>query len=191
MNAGKELPTRAFKSQKEWEAWLERNHETPGVWIKLSKKGSGIPSVSYQEAVDSALCYGWIDGQAKSLDDVCYLQRFTPRTSTSNWSKINREKAESYIAEGRMRAPGLRAIEVARANGRWEKAYEGPREMTVPEDFEKALKKNSKARKFFETLNSKNRYAVLYRIQDARKPETRARRIESFIAMLAEGKKVY
>jgi uncharacterized protein YdeI (YjbR/CyaY-like superfamily) len=190
MNAGKELPERAFKSQKEWEAWLERNHETQGVWLKLSKKGSGIPSVSYQEAVDSALCYGWIDGQAKSLDDVCYLQRFTPRTSTSNWSKINREKAEAYIAEGRMRPPGLRAIEVAKANGRWEKAYEGQREMTVPEDFEKALKKNSKARKFFETLNSKNRYAVLYRIQDARKPETRARRIESFIAMLAEGKKV-
>ena len=145
---------------------------------------------SYQEAVDSALCYGWIDGQAKSLDDVCYLQRFTPRTSTSNWSKINREKAEAYIADGRMRPPGLRAIEVAKANGRWEKAYEGQREMTVPEDFEKALKKNSKARKFFETLNSTNRYAVLYRIQDARKPETRARRIESFIAMLAEGKKI-
>jgi len=190
MNAGKELPERAFKSQKEWEAWLERNHGTLGVWLKLSKKGSGIPSVSYQEAVDSALCYGWIDGQARSLDDVCYLQRFTPRTATSNWSKINREKAEAYIAQGRMRPPGLRAIEVARANGRWEKAYEGQREMTVPEDFEKALKKNSKARKFFETLNSKNRYSVLYRIQDARKPETRARRIESFIAMLAEGKKI-
>ncbi len=191
MKAGKELPARAFKSQKEWEAWLERNHETQGVWVKFSKKGSGIPSVSYQEAVDSALCYGWIDGQAKSLDEVCYLQRFTPRTSTSNWSKINREKAEGFITEGRMRPSGLRAIEVARANGRWDKAYEGQREMTVPEDFEKALKKNAKARKFFETLNSKNRYAVLYRIQDAKKPETRARRIETFIAMLEEGKKIY
>lgn len=128
MKEPKELPTRAFKSQKEWEAWLERNHTTRGVWIKLSKKGSGIPSVSYQEAVDSALCYGWIDGQAKSLDEVCYLQRFTPRTSTSNWSRINRAKAEGYISEGRMRPPGLRAIEVARANGRWEKAYQGQRD---------------------------------------------------------------
>ncbi len=124
MKEAKELPTRAFKSQKEWEAWLERNHETRGVWIKLSKKGSGIPSVSYQEAVDSALCYGWIDGQARSLDDVCYLQRFTPRTSTSNWSKVNRAKAEAFLAEGRMRPSGLRAIEVAKRNGRWEKAYE-------------------------------------------------------------------
>jgi uncharacterized protein YdeI (YjbR/CyaY-like superfamily) len=191
MKVGKELPERAFKTQKEWEAWLERNHETHGVWIKLSKKGSGIPSVSYQEAVDSALCYGWIDGQSKSLDDVCYLQRFTPRTATSNWSKINREKAEGFIAEGRMRPSGLRAIEVARANGQWERAYEGQREMTVPEDLVKALKKNPKARKFFETLNSKNRYAVLYRIHDAKKPETRARRIETFIAMLEEGKKIY
>ncbi|HJR66131.1 MAG TPA: YdeI/OmpD-associated family protein [Gemmatimonadaceae bacterium] len=190
MKEQKELPARAFKSQKDWEAWLERNHDTPGVWIKLSKKGSGIPSVSYQEAVDSALCYGWIDGQARSLDDVCYLQRFTPRTSTSNWSKINREKAEAFLADGRMRASGLRAIEVAKANGRWEKAYEGQREMAVPEDFEKALKKHPKAQKFFGTLDSKSRYAVLYRIQDARKPETRARRIESFIAMLAEGKKI-
>ena len=191
MAAKTELPTRAFKSQKEWEAWLERNYETPGIWLKFAKKTSGIPTVSYQEAVDSALCYGWIDGQMKSLDDTYYIQRFTPRTSTSGWSKINREKAEGFIAEGRMRQPGLRAIEVARANGRWEKAYEGQREMTVPEDFAKALKKNARARKFFDTLNSKNRYTVLYRIHDAKKPETRARRIDTFIAMLAEGKKIY
>jgi uncharacterized protein YdeI (YjbR/CyaY-like superfamily) len=185
-----DLPTRAFKSQKEWEAWLERNHETSGIWLKFAKKTSGIPTVSYQEAVDSALCYGWIDGQMKSLDDTHYIQRFTPRTSTSNWSKINRGKAEAFIAEGRMRPPGLRAIEVARANGRWEKAYEGQREMTVPADFAKALKKNSRAKRFFDSLNSTNRYAVLYRIHDAKKPETRARRIESFIAMLADGKKI-
>jgi uncharacterized protein YdeI (YjbR/CyaY-like superfamily) len=185
-----DLPTRAFKSQKEWEAWLERNHETSGIWLKFAKKTSGIPTVSYQEAVDSALCYGWIDGQMKSLDDTHYIQRFTPRTSTSNWSKINRGKAEAFIAEGRMRPPGLRAIEVARANGRWEKAYEGQREMTVPADFAKALKKNSRAKRSFDSLNSTNRYAVLYRIHDAKKPETRARRIESFIAMLADGKKI-
>lgn len=191
MTTQKDLPTRAFKSQKEWEAWLERNHETPGIWLKFAKKTSGIPTVSYQEAVDVALCYGWIDGQNKSLDETYYVQRFTPRTSTSNWSKINREKAEGFIAEGRMRASGLRAIEVAKANGRWDKAYEGQREMAVPDDFAKALKKNAKAREFFDTLSSKNRFAVLYRIHDAKKPETRARRIESFIAMLEEGKKIY
>ncbi|HJU68246.1 MAG TPA: YdeI/OmpD-associated family protein [Gemmatimonadaceae bacterium] len=191
MTTQKDLPTRAFKSQKEWEAWLERNHETPGIWLKFAKKTSGIPTVSYQEAVDVALCYGWIDGQNKSLDETYYVQRFTPRTSTSNWSKINREKAEGFIAEGRMRASGLRAIEVAKANGRWDKAYEGQGEMAVPDDFAKALKKNAKARKFFDTLSSKNRFAVLYRIHDAKKPETRARRIESFIAMLEEGKKIY
>jgi uncharacterized protein YdeI (YjbR/CyaY-like superfamily) len=191
MTAKNDLPTRAFKSQKEWEAWLERNHETAGIWLKFAKKTSGIPTVSYQEAVDTALCYGWIDGQMKSLDAAYYIQRFTARTSNSNWSKINREKAEGFIAEGRMRPPGLRAIEVARASGRWDKAYEGQREMTVPDDFAKALKKNPKARKFFDTLDSKNRYAVLYRIHDAKKPETRARRIETFIGMLAEGKKIY
>lgn len=120
----KELPTRAFKSQKEWEAWLERNHATSGIWLKLAKKSAGVASVSYQEAVDSALCYGWIDGQARSLDDRYYLQRFTPRTRTSNWTRANRDKAEGFITAGRMRPSGLSAIEVAKANGRWEKAYE-------------------------------------------------------------------
>ena len=191
MKAEKDLPTRAFKSRKEWEAWLERNHETPGIWLKFAKKSSGIPTVSYQEAVDVALCYGWIDGLMRSLDESFFIQRFTPRTSTSNWSMINRQKAEGFIAEGRMRPSGLRAIEVAKANGRWDKAYEGQREMAVPDDFAKALKKNPKARKFFDTLNSTNRYTVLYRIHDAKKPDTRARRIESFIAMLEEGKKIY
>jgi uncharacterized protein YdeI (YjbR/CyaY-like superfamily) len=122
MKERKELPTRPFKSQKEWEAWLERNHESPGIWLQLAKKGSGISSVSYQEAVDSALCYGWIDGQAKSMDETFYLQRFTPRTATSNWSTINCQKAESFIAEGRMRPSGLRAVEAAKANGRWNRA---------------------------------------------------------------------
>lgn len=189
MTTQKELPTRAFKSQKEWEAWLERNHDTSGVWLKFAKKSSGIPTVSYHEAVDVALCYGWIDGVMRSLDESFFIQRFTPRTSTSNWSKINRQKAEGFIAEGRMRPSGLRAIEVAKGNGRWDKAYEGQREMTVPDDFAKALKKSPTARTFFETLNGRNRYAVLYRIHDAKKPETRARRIEAFIAMLEAGKK--
>lgn len=122
--AKKELPTRGFKSQKGWEAWLERNHATPGIWVKLAKKSAGVASVTYQDAVDSALCYGWIDGQARSLDDRYYLQRFTPRTRTSNWTRTNREKAEAFIAARRMRPSGLSAIEVAKANGRWEKAYE-------------------------------------------------------------------
>jgi uncharacterized protein YdeI (YjbR/CyaY-like superfamily) len=121
MKDRKELPTRAFKSQKEWEAWLERHHDSPGIWLKLAKKSSGIRSVSYQEAVDSALCFGWIDGQNKTVDENWYVQRFTPRTSTSNWSKTNAEKAEAFIAGGRMRPSGLRAIEVAKANGRWNK----------------------------------------------------------------------
>jgi uncharacterized protein YdeI (YjbR/CyaY-like superfamily) len=190
MKDPKELPTRTFKSQKAWEAWLERNHATPGVLLKFAKKSSGIASVTYPEAVDVALCYGWIDGLTRSIDETWYIQRFTPRTSTSNWSKINRQKAEGFIAEGRMRPSGLRAIEVARANGRWDKAYEGQRTITVPADFAKALKKNAKARKFFETLDRRNRFAVLYRIHDAKKPETRARRIEDFIARLEEGKKI-
>lgn len=119
MKEPKPLPTRAFKSQRDWEAWLERNAETRGIWLKLGKKGSGVASVSYQEAVDSALCYGWIDGQSKSFDDRYYLQRFTPRTKTSNWTRTNCAKAENFIAEGRMRPPGLRAVELAKATGRW------------------------------------------------------------------------
>ena len=119
VKAPRELPTRHFKSQKDWEAWLERNHESPGIWVKLAKKGSGVRSVTYQEAVDSALCYGWIDGQAKSMDEIFYLQRFTPRTATSHWSPTNQEKARQFIAEGRMRPPGLRAVEMARERGRF------------------------------------------------------------------------
>ena len=115
----KELPTRAFKSQKDWEAWLERNHESAGIWVKLAKKGSGVSSVSYQEAVDSALCFGWIDGLARSLDEKFYLQRFTPRAPRSNWTATNCAKAESFIADGRMRPSGLRAVEAAKAGGRW------------------------------------------------------------------------
>jgi uncharacterized protein YdeI (YjbR/CyaY-like superfamily) len=115
----KELPQKAFKSQQDWEAWLERHHESPGIWVKLAKKGSGVASVSYQEAVDSALCFGWIDGMARSLDDTFYLQRFTPRAPKSNWTQTNRAKAESFIAEGRMRPSGLRAVEAAKAGGRW------------------------------------------------------------------------
>jgi uncharacterized protein YdeI (YjbR/CyaY-like superfamily) len=187
-----ELPTLAFASAKEWEAWLERHHATaPGVWIKLAKKGSGIPSVTYMEAVDVGLCYGWIDSQSKSLDDRQYVQRFTPRRARSPWSKINRAKAEEFIAQGKMRPAGMREVEAAQADGRWEAAYDGQRTIEVPPDLKKLLDRNAKAKRFFATLDSKNRYAVLHRIQQAKKPETRARRIEQFVAMLAEGKKIY
>jgi uncharacterized protein YdeI (YjbR/CyaY-like superfamily) len=187
-----ELATLAFKSPKEWEAWLDRNHATaPGVWIRLAKKGSGIPSVSYMEAVDVALCYGWIDSQSKSLDDQLYIQRFTPRRARSPWSKINRAKAEAFIAQGRMRPGGMREVEAAQADGRWDRAYDGQRTIEVPPDLTKELEKHPRAKKLFATLDSKNRYAVLHRIQQATKPETRARRIEKFVAMLSEGKKIY
>lgn len=187
-----ELATLQFKSQKEWASWLERNNATaPGVWIKLAKKGSGVPSVTYMEAVDVGLCYGWIDSQSKSLDATWYIQRFTPRRAKSPWSKINRAKAEEFITQGKMRPSGLREIEAAKADGRWEQAYDGQRAITVPNDLQKALDRHPKARKFFAGLDSKNRYAVLYRIQQAKKPETRARRIENFVAMLNEGKKIH
>ena len=187
-----ELATLHFKSQKEWEAWLERNHATaPGVWMKLAKKGSGIASVTYMEAVDVALCYGWIDSQSRSLDDRQYVQRFTPRRAKSPWSKINRAKAEEFIAQGRMRPAGMREVEAAQADGRWESAYDGQLTIGVPPDLTKLLDKNPKAKKFFATLDSRNRYAVLHRIQQAKKPETRSRRIEKFVAMLNEGKKIH
>ncbi len=187
-----DLATLQFKSAKEWETWLEHNHGTaPGVWIKLAKKGSGIPSVTYMEAVDVALCYGWIDSQSKSLDDRQYVQRFTPRRAKSPWSKINRAKAEEFIAQGKMRPAGMREVEAAQADGRWESAYDGQRTIEVPPELQKMLDKNPRAKKLFATLDSRNRYAVLHRIQQAKMPQTRARRIEKFVAMLNEGKKIY
>ena len=187
-----ELATLQFASPREWESWLERNHATaPGVWMKLAKKGSGIASVTYMEAVDVALCYGWIDSQSKSLDDHQYVQRFTPRRAKSPWSKINRAKAEEFIAQGRMRPAGMREVEAAQADGRWESAYDGQRTIEVPPDLQKVLDNNPRAKKFFTTLDSRNRYAVLHRIQQAKKPETRASRIEKFVAMLNEGRKIY
>lgn len=186
------LPIIHFESQKKWETWLKKNHTTSdGLWIKLSKKDSGIPSVSYQEALDVALCYGWIDGQKGAFDDNYWLQRFTRRGTRSKWSKINREKATELIAQGKMKAAGLREVELAKGDGRWDQAYESQRTITVPEDLRKKLEEHPRALEFFMSLNSANRYAILYRIHDAKKPETRARRIEKFVAMLEEGKKLY
>jgi uncharacterized protein YdeI (YjbR/CyaY-like superfamily) len=160
-----------------------------GLWLKIAKKGSGIESVNYDQAVEVALCYGWIDGQVRKLNEDHYLQRFTPRRPRSKWSKINRKKAMELIERGEMRAAGLREVERAKADGRWDAAYDSPRTATVPEDLLKELEKNEQARKFFYELDSRNRYAILYQIQDAKRPETRARRIAKYVAMLAEQQK--
>jgi len=179
-------------SVEEWEAWLEQNHASEReVWLRLAKKGSGAKTVSRAEALEVALCYGWIDGQARSQDETYWLQRFTPRTRRSKWSKINCEAAEALIRAGRMKPAGLAAVEAAKVDGRWAAAYAPPSRIEVPPDLAAALEKNPKAAEFFRTLDSRNRYAILYRIQDAKKPETRARRIEKFVAMLARGEKIY
>lgn len=181
-----------FASAEAWETWLAEQHAaSPGVWLKLAKKGSETESVTYPEAVDVALCYGWIDGQTKRYDDAHWLQRFTPRRSRSKWSKINRGKVAALIEQGRMQPAGLVEVERAKADGRWDAAYEAPSNATVPADLQEALDGNAKALEFFATLNKTNRYAILHRIQDAKRPETRARRIASFVDMLAEHEKLY
>jgi uncharacterized protein YdeI (YjbR/CyaY-like superfamily) len=181
-----------FKNQKAWEAWLKKNVTDPeGIWLRFRKKNSGLKSVTYQEAVEVALCYGWIDGQAKGFDDESWLQRFTPRGPKSIWSKINRAKALALIKSGRMRPGGLAAIETAKKNGRWKGAYDSHRTSTPPADLQKALAKNPGAKSFFASLDSQNRYAVLFRIQTAKNAETRKKRIEKFVEMLAKHEKLH
>lgn len=187
-----DLPILPFASQKKWTDWLAKQHDqSAGVWLKLGKRDSGILSVMYEEALEVALCYGWIDGQKKGLDDKYWLQKFTPRGPKSIWSKINTEKAERLIASGEMKPAGLKAIEAAKQDGRWEAAYSSQKNMSVPEDFQAALDKNKKAKAFFATLNSANRYAILFNIQTAKKAETRARRIQKFVEMLERSEKLY
>jgi uncharacterized protein YdeI (YjbR/CyaY-like superfamily) len=186
------LPVVSFESTDAWDAWLTAHHaDAPGLWLKIAKKGSAGRSISYSDALDVALCHGWIDGQKGRLDDEYWLQRFTPRKSGSKWSKINTERAAALITSGRMRAAGLREVERARADGRWEQAYESQSRVTVPEDLARALAANQRARAFFATLDSANRYAILYRIGTAKRLETRAKRIDAFVAMLSEHKKIY
>jgi uncharacterized protein YdeI (YjbR/CyaY-like superfamily) len=181
-----------FKNAKAFETWLKKNHATSdGLWLKIAKRGASEPSVTYPEAVEIALCWGWIDGQKKGLDDQHFLQRFTPRRARSIWSKINVDKAEALIKAGRMQAPGLAQIEAAKADGRWAKAYDGARTSTVPEDLKAALDAEPKAKAFFATINATNRYAVLWRIQTAVKPETRAKRIAQLVEMLARGETIH
>jgi len=187
-----EKPILAFKDKKAWLKWLENNHaKSSGVWLRLAKKTSGIRSVTREESLDVALCYGWIDGQAKSDGDEYWLQKYTPRTKRSIWSKRNREKVESFIENGEMQAAGLAEIERAKADGRWEAAYDSPKNITVPEDLQKILNKNKKAKAFFETLDSRNRYAILFRIHNAKKAETREKRIGQFVDMLVRKEKIY
>ena len=192
MTTRADLPVVPFASRDAWAAWLEERHATSdGLWLKLAKKGSGIDTVTYPQAVEVALCYGWIDGQVRKFDESYWLQRFTPRRTRSKWSKINRQRAIELIEKGEMKPAGLREVERARADGRWDAAYDAQSTAQVPEDLRRALEKNEAAREFFARLNSANRYAILYQIQDAKKPETRARRIAKYVAMLGEGKKIY
>ena len=186
------LTAESFSSQAAWRAWLDANHAIErGIWLMLAKQASGMSSVTYAEAVDSALCYGWIDGQKKAMDDMWWLQKFTPRRPKSPWSKINRQKAEQLIESGAMQPAGLRAVEAAKADGRWARAYDSPATSTIPPDLQAALDANVEAAAFFATLDSRNRYAILYRIQAARRAETRTNRIEQFVAMLSRHETLY
>src|SRR5690242_21947797 len=180
-----EIPVLLFAKPKDWEVWLKANHaQSSGLWLRLAKKNSGIESLTYAEALDIALCYGWIDGQKKSCDDATWLQKFTPRGTRSIWSKINRDKVQRLIESGRMQSPGLEAVDRAKANGQWDSAYDSHRTAGVPDDLQRALDAHPKAKAFFATLNSANRYAILFRIQTVKRAETRAKKIEQFVAML-------
>jgi uncharacterized protein YdeI (YjbR/CyaY-like superfamily) len=192
MELFKDLPVLLFASQKEWHDWLEENHSQPkGVWLKHAKKSSGKESVSYQEAVEEALCYGWIDSQVQKYDSDYYMQKYTPRGAKSIWSKINVAKVEALIKAGKMQPSGLAAIDAAKQDGRWGAAYDSPSATKVPEDFQAELDKNPKAKQFFETLNKTNIYAFCWRVQTAKKPEARKVRIEKFIDMLSRSEKLH
>jgi len=185
-------PILQLASPEEWEAWLDAEHaSSDGVWLKFAKKGSGVTTVVYAEALDVALCYGWIDSQVMTFDERFYLQRFTPRRAKSKWSKINVEKIEALTKSGRMKPAGLEQVELAKADGRWDASYPSPANMTEPADLEKALKASPKAAAFYATLNKSNRYAVIYQLEDAKKAETRERRLAKFIGMLERGEKLY
>jgi uncharacterized protein YdeI (YjbR/CyaY-like superfamily) len=181
-----------FRNARAFESWLKNNHaKSDGLWLRIAKKGADEPSVTYPEAVEIALCWGWIDGQKKGLDDQHFLQRFTPRRARSIWSKINVDKVAALVEAGRMQPAGQAQIDAARADGRWAQAYDGARTSTVPDDLQAALDASPKAKAFFATINASNRYAVLWRVQTAVKPETRAKRIAQLVEMLARGEVVH
>jgi uncharacterized protein YdeI (YjbR/CyaY-like superfamily) len=188
-----EPPVVSFADQADWRAWLAAHHSgaPEGVWLKIAKKGGVVASLDYPQALEVALCYGWIDGQKRGLDETHWLQRFTPRRSRSIWSKVNRAKAEALVETGEMQPAGLAEMERAKADGRWDAAYDGQRTSTVPDDLAAALAGNAVAREFFATLDSANRYAILHRLQTAKKPETRARRLVQFVEMLGERRTIH
>ena len=189
---GSELPVLAFASPRAFSDWLAEHHASSrGVWLKLARKASGVASVTYAEAVEVALAWGWIDGQKKAGDATAWLQKFTPRAAKSVWSKVNREKARALIEAGAMRPAGLAEVERAKADGRWDAAYDPPSRATVPDDLQAALAKSPRAAAFFRTLDARNRYAVLWRVQTAKKPETREKRIADLVAKLARGEKLH
>lgn len=192
METFKDLPVLLFNTQKHWHDWLDEHHDqTRGVWLKHAKKSSGKQSVSYEEALEEALCYGWIDSQKQAYDSDYYLQKFTPRGPRSVWSKMNVAKVESLIKTDKMQPAGLAAMDLAKQDGRWDAAYDSPRASKVPEDFQAALDENPKAKQFFETLNKANVYGFCWRVQTAKRPETRKARIEKFIDMLNRGEKLH
>ena len=181
-----------YRLPAEWEAWLEQHHaSSDGVWLRFAKKGSGVTTIDYEQALDAALAYGWIDSQTRRIDETYYAQRFTPRRSRSPWSQRNREKAEAMIAAGTMRPAGLAEVERARADGRWEAAYAGPATIAVPDDLQAELDARPAAAGFFARLSSQNRYAILYRLQEAKRPETRARRLAQFVEQLERGETLH
>jgi uncharacterized protein YdeI (YjbR/CyaY-like superfamily) len=182
----------SFKTPKEFEKWLKKNHETNGgIWLRLFKKDSKEKSITYEEAVNEALCFGWIDGQSNKYDQQSWLQKFTPRRPKSIWAKRNKERIERLIKEGRMKPAGMAEVEKAKADGRWNKAYAPPSEMTIPADFLKALSKNKNAKAFFDTLNKTNMFAIAFRLHTAKKDETRQRRMKVILTMLAKGEKFH
>jgi uncharacterized protein YdeI (YjbR/CyaY-like superfamily) len=187
-----DYPMRFFASQKEWESWLSQNHDKEnGVWLRFYKKNSGVVSLTYDQALEEALCYGWIDSQAKSYDEKSYLQKFTPRRSKSIWSKINTGHIERLMKEGRMKTAGMLQVEAAKKDGRWQSAYAPQNTIVIPNEFMQELKKNQKAFTFFETLNKSNKYAIAFRLTTAKKEETKKKRIKDFIAMLSRGEKFH
>ncbi|WEK55946.1 MAG: YdeI/OmpD-associated family protein [Candidatus Cohnella colombiensis] len=192
VNKSSDLPVMSFADQLSFESWLYSNCDTsPGIRLQIAKKNSGVVTVSYDEALESALCYGWVDSQKEKFDEKMWVQRFTPRRANSIWSKVNKDKAELLITNGRMKPSGFNAIEVAKKNGQWDKAYESQSIASIPEDFAIELERNVKAKAFYDTLNSQNKYAILFRIHNVKKQETRAKRIQQFVAMLEKGEKIY
>ena len=192
MNEKKGYDIKIFSTSTEWEEWLEKNGKTTlGIWMKFARKGSGEVSVSFDEALEIALCYGWIDGQGKSLDEKFYLNKFTPRGVKSTWSKRNCDIVERLIKEKRMREAGFAVIEAAKQDGRWDRAYDSPKNMVIPEDFLLEVRKNPKSYAFYQTLNKTNTYAIAWRLQTAAKPETREKRMKVLLEMLEKGKKIH